>query len=181
MLWLAKGHLTPSLGKPPLAKENTSSSTLQLSPSILFNCNTFTNPKTYKYFSFSFLSLFSSLHQKRSLHNSLLHLYLNHQLPKHHLGLHLHLKQLLGLGSSPPSSIVSPWIISDHDLFKLRITDLREYFYSPRLDQFLVYLYLHILCSHVIKIIFLEYQNQPHKNLIFRQTAADFRTSVDRY
>jgi len=32
-------HLTPSHGKPLLAKENTSLSTLQLSPSLLFNCN----------------------------------------------------------------------------------------------------------------------------------------------
>ena len=36
------------------------------------------------------------------------------------------------------------------------------------------------MLQHVIKILFLDHHTQPHKNLIFRPTAADFRTSVDR-
>ena len=55
-------HLTPHHGKLPLAKKNTSPpSILQISPSLLFICITFTNPKLYKYLPFS-ISFHSSLH-----------------------------------------------------------------------------------------------------------------------
>jgi len=85
-LWLAKGHLTPLFGKLLLAKENTSSSTLQSNPPLLFNCNFFTKSQTYKSFSFTFLfPFFISLHQEPNPSFHHLHLLLHlHQGNHHH-------------------------------------------------------------------------------------------------
>ena len=122
---------TPHL--PYLHKTPSLPSQLQLlyKIQILFNL--------FLFISFLF---FTSLHQDISLHHFLLHLNLNHQLQKHQQGYHLHLNQATTLdwGSSTSSSEISSWIISDHDLFKLLITNPCEYIYSPRLDYFLVYL-----------------------------------------
>jgi len=125
-------HLTPHLacsywprrtphpphGKLLLVKGDTSFSLLQLSPSQLFNCNSFTNPKIYKYPSFSIsFPFFSLLHFTKRKASTIFSIPSNS----------------LDRGSSPSSSGVSPWIISDHDPFKLHMTDLCEYSYSPRL------------------------------------------------
>jgi len=75
-------HLTPHMASSYWPSD-TSPSTLQLSPSQLFNCISFTNSKTYKYHSFSFHFSFSLLFTKeKTFTKSLLLLHFKLPTPK---------------------------------------------------------------------------------------------------
>ena len=98
------------------------SSTLQKPPSLLSYLHLLYKSKSYLNISFSFLILFF-LHFTKKLAFTifLLHLNFNHLLQKHHLGLHLHLKQPLpSIGIVGYIAVAQLGNIVDNDLFGTR-------------------------------------------------------------
>jgi len=141
---------------------------LHKTPSHLFNCTSFTKSKSYINHSFSFLFLF--LHFSKREKPSQFPPPSQPQPPTPKASPRPSSPSqatTLDWRSSPSSSEISRWINLSTTIIKLRLTVPSEYFYSPRLVSFLVYLYLHILCTYVIKIIFLDHQTQPANSVLY--------------
>ena len=115
-------------------------------PLIYLICNSFTKSKSYINLSFSFLFPFYFLPPREAFTLTKSSSISTQPPTPKHQGYHLHHNLnpwLLDLGRI----LLRLGDIVDFDLFervKLQLTIPSEYFYSPRLDQFLVYMYLHI-------------------------------------
>ena len=149
LIWLAKWNTSPSTWLSLIGQEKYLIYTFAQRPLSFLKFHPLYKSKSY--INLTFTSLFLFLYfftspKEISLHPSFIFTSTRN----------------LGLGSSPSSSEVSPWIVSSTTTVskspKLHLSIPREYIYSPRLVNLLVYLYWSFMYTCIIKIPFLVHQ-----------------------